>query len=61
VAISTIPRLLSGPLAGWVGLYQLSVGMALLFIPFLIVIKKQTEVKESIPAKASVVEEALQS
>jgi len=49
VAISTIPRILSGPIAasiqmhiGWVGLYELSVLCALLFIPFLIKIKQQT-------------------
>ena len=42
VAISTIPRVFSGPLAawlqlkfGWLGLYQLSIILALLFIPFL--------------------------
>lgn len=49
VAISTLPRIISGPIAatiemhiGWVGLYQLSVLFALLFIPFLLMIKKQT-------------------
>jgi PAT family beta-lactamase induction signal transducer AmpG len=49
VAVSTIPRILSGPIAasiqmhiGWVGLYELSVLCALLFIPFLIKIKQQT-------------------
>ncbi|PJD92983.1 MAG: MFS transporter [Legionella sp.] len=42
VAISTIPRIASGPIAatlqmhlGWVGLYQCSVVCALLFVPFL--------------------------
>lgn len=46
VALSTIPRILSGPIAaaiqiniGWVGLYQLSAVAALFFIPFLIKIK----------------------
>ncbi|HHF7374424.1 AmpG family muropeptide MFS transporter [Legionella bozemanae] len=50
VALSTIPRIISGPVAasiqmaiGWVGLYQLSVIFALAFIPFLIVIKEQTK------------------
>lgn len=50
VALSTIPRIISGPLAasiqmviGWVGLYQLSILFALAFIPFLILIKEQTE------------------
>lgn len=50
VAISTLPRILSGPVAagiqmriGWIGLYQLSVLLALLFIPFLILIKEQTK------------------
>lgn len=49
VALSTIPRILSGPIAatlqswvGWTGLYQLSVILALLFIPFLIFIREQT-------------------
>lgn len=51
VALSTIPRIISGPVAasiqmvvGWVGLYQLSVVLALAFIPFLILIKEQTEI-----------------
>ena len=42
VAISSLPRIFSGPLAallqmqlGWVGLYQLSFIIALGFIPFL--------------------------
>ena len=46
VALSTLPRILSGPVAasiqmsiGWVGLYELSVFCALIFIPFLILIK----------------------
>lgn len=46
VAFSSLPRIVSGPLAaliqmhlGWVGLYQLSVFIALLFIPFLYKIK----------------------
>ncbi|MFJ1267175.1 MFS transporter [Legionella lytica] len=50
VALSTIPRIISGPVAasiqmviGWVGLYQLSIACALAFIPFLILIKGQTE------------------
>ncbi|MDR3503798.1 MAG: MFS transporter [Legionella sp.] len=50
VALSTIPRILSGPAAasiqmaiGWVGLYQLSIAFALAFIPFLVLIKSQTE------------------
>ncbi|STY29770.1 AmpG protein [Legionella wadsworthii] len=49
VALSTIPRIFSGPVAasiqaaiGWVGLYQLSILLALTFIPFLIWIKEQT-------------------
>lgn len=51
VALSTLPRIISGPVAatiqmsiGWVGLYQLSVLFALAFIPFLIRIKEQTKV-----------------
>ena len=49
VAISTLPRILSGPVAallqlqlGWVGLYQLSFVLALAFIPFLLMIRQQT-------------------
>ncbi|MCL5272416.1 MAG: MFS transporter [Gammaproteobacteria bacterium] len=49
VALSTLPRIISGPVAasiqmniGWVGLYQLSILLALAFIPFLILIKDQT-------------------
>jgi PAT family beta-lactamase induction signal transducer AmpG len=48
VAFSTIPRIFSGPIAasiemgiGWVGLYELSVVLALAYIPFLIGIKNQ--------------------
>lgn len=48
VAISTWPRIFSGPIAaviqmhmGWVGLFELSVLLALVFIPFLILIKDQ--------------------
>lgn len=55
VAISTLPRVFSGPLAamlqmwlGWVGLYQLSFLLALGFIPFLIMIREQTKVAEEI-------------
>jgi PAT family beta-lactamase induction signal transducer AmpG len=54
VALSTVPRIISGPLAafiqmavGWVGLYQLSVVFALLFIPFLILIKDQVGTNEA--------------
>ena len=50
VAFSTIPRIISGPIAasiemyiGWVGLFELSVLCALLFIPFLYMIKQQTQ------------------
>lgn len=49
-AISTIPRIFSGPIAailqgwiGWVGLYQISVLLALGFIPFLVMIRPVTE------------------
>lgn len=52
VALSTIPRIISGPVAasiqmaiGWVGLYQLSIVFALAFIPFLILIKDQIDGK----------------
>ncbi|KTD18935.1 AmpG family muropeptide MFS transporter [Legionella jordanis] len=48
VAISSLPRIFSGPFAammqmqlGWVGLYQLSFILALGFIPFLLLIKEQ--------------------
>ncbi len=47
VAIATIPRIISGPLAaslqawlGWVGLYQISAILALGFVPFLIILRK---------------------
>lgn len=46
VAISTLPRIFSGPLAalivpfaGWTGLYQIACVMALAFLPFLMKIK----------------------
>ncbi|WP_058479129.1 AmpG family muropeptide MFS transporter [Legionella waltersii] len=52
VALSTLPRIISGPVAaaiqmeiGWVGLYELSVLSALIFIPFLIRIKGLTKVR----------------
>ena len=48
VAISSLPRILSGPVAaalqmnvGWVGLYEFSIVGALSFIPFLMMIKQQ--------------------
>jgi MFS transporter, PAT family, beta-lactamase induction signal transducer AmpG len=48
VALATLPRILSGPLAallqtwfGWVGLYQLAFILALGFIPFLIKLREQ--------------------
>lgn len=66
VAVSTIPRLISGPLAasiqirlGWIGLYQLSVGLALLFIPFLMLIKKQIDSREVLIEKGVAVEDAV--
>ena len=50
VALSTLPRIFSGPVAatiqmsiGWVGLYELSIIFALAFIPFLMKIKEQTK------------------
>lgn len=46
IACSTLPRVLSGPIAallqswfGWVGLYEVSVIFAVLFVPFLLRIK----------------------
>ncbi len=55
VAISTLPRVFSGPLGailhlwlGWVGLYQLSFLLALGFIPFLLMIREQTQVHTKI-------------
>ncbi|WP_058494365.1 AmpG family muropeptide MFS transporter [Legionella worsleiensis] len=58
VALSTVPRIISGPLAaniqltiGWIGLYQLSVLFALVFIPFLMLIKDQTNDNELLMAK----------
>ncbi|RJT47744.1 AmpG family muropeptide MFS transporter [Legionella taurinensis] len=54
VAVSSLPRILSGPLAallqmgvGWVGLYQLSFFLALGFIPFLIMIRRETQPEPS--------------
>jgi PAT family beta-lactamase induction signal transducer AmpG len=54
VALSTLPRIISGPVAasiqmniGWVGLYQLSILLALAFIPFLILIKDQINQNQS--------------
>lgn len=51
VALATLPRVFSGPVAamlqmwlGWVGLYQLSFVLALGFIPFLLMIREQTKV-----------------
>jgi PAT family beta-lactamase induction signal transducer AmpG len=48
VAIATIPRILSGPIAaglqmwfGWVGMYQIAFLLGLGFIPCLLLIKKQ--------------------
>ncbi len=48
VAVSTLPRILSGPIAallqswlGWVGVYQLSFVLALGFVPFLWIIHRQ--------------------
>jgi len=48
VALSTIPRTFSGPIAasiqswiGWTGLYQLSVILACTFIPFLFLLRKE--------------------
>ncbi len=50
VALSTLPRILSGPIAatiqmniGWIGLYELSILFALAFVPFLMKIKEQTK------------------
>lgn len=55
VAISTLPRIFSGPFAamlqmwlGWIGLYQLSFILALGFVPFLLLIKDQTKITEEI-------------
>ena len=49
-SFSTLPRVLSGPIAasiqqvvGWVGLYQCSVIFALIFIPFLILLRDKTK------------------
>ena len=48
VAVSTLPRIISGPIAavlqswlGWVGVYQLSFLLALVFVPFLLMLRKQ--------------------
>ena len=46
IAVSTLPRVFSGPIAaglqmcfGWVGLYEISFFLSLGFIPFLLIIK----------------------
>jgi PAT family beta-lactamase induction signal transducer AmpG len=56
VAVSALPRVFSGPIAasiqmslGWVGVYQISVLLALIFIPFLILIKEQTRAYSADP------------
>ena len=66
VALSTLPRILSGPVAatiqmsiGWVGLYELSILFALAFIPFLIMIKDQT--KGASPQEVQLEQENLNS
>lgn len=53
-ALSTLPRVFSGPFAatlqaviGWVGLYQVSVILALGFVPFLIMVKPMLEEKKT--------------
>ena len=63
VALSTLPRIISGPVAaviqmkiGWVGLYQLSAIAALFFVPFLIKIKDFTKQK---PKKKLAVEQEI--
>lgn len=50
VAFSTLPRVFSGPIAavlqscfGWVGLFEIAFVLALAFIPFLILIRDQTQ------------------
>lgn len=50
VAAASLPRIISGPIAayiqeflGWVGLYKLSVLIALLFIPLLLQLREYTE------------------
>ncbi|CEK10273.1 AmpG family muropeptide MFS transporter [Legionella hackeliae] len=55
VAVSTLPRIFSGPLAamlqmwlGWIGLYQLSFLLALGFVPFLFMIKEQTKLIDEV-------------
>jgi len=54
VAFSTLPRVFSGPMGvmlqswfGWVGLYQIAFVLGLGFVPLLIMIREQTEVKAS--------------
>ena len=63
VAIATLPRVLSGPIAallqmwfGWIGLYQLSFLLSLGFLPFLLMIKEQTKSENE---KAFKIEKAL--
>lgn len=56
VAFSTLPRVFSGPMAvalqssfGWVGLYQIAFLLALGFVPFLILVRSQTDVVQNEP------------
>jgi PAT family beta-lactamase induction signal transducer AmpG len=60
VAVSSLPRIFSGPFAalvqmglGWTGLYQLSFILALIFIPFLLLIKNQIRVAGTLDFEAS--------
>jgi PAT family beta-lactamase induction signal transducer AmpG len=62
VAFSTLPRVLSGPIAaqlqawvGWVGLYQLAFVLALAFVPFLFLIREQIAKKPESPLERSMV------
>ncbi|GGI91640.1 AmpG family muropeptide MFS transporter [Legionella impletisoli] len=65
-ALSTIPRIFSGPIAaylysffGWVGLYQISVILALAFIPFLIKIRHLVQIEETSNFKNQPLEKTL--
>ena len=61
VAISTLPRILSGPIAamlqssfGWVGVYQMSFLLALGFVPFLMMNRKAIMKENTLPTLGGV-------
>ena len=62
-AFTTLPRILSGPVAvflqskfGWVGLYEISFMISLLFIPFLFMLSKESFFSLCLTSKKNVTE-----